>query len=440
MTGRDDFDRTLADWFAADATAPAPTGALDLALDATRRRSPQPAWLAGLGSHWVGEASESGRILRRRSLQGLRLRWSTAIILLLVIAALVGGTILVGARLLQPSPLPLGHLGHLAYALDGDIYVADWDGRNPVRIADGLPGGKSGCGPAGYRSAILSPDGRYLAYRSGKDQVSCPSIGAVRISDPNGHVVASFPGDGDALSWSPDATRVATWADWERTIGIYSLDGTRQALLTLPPGFGTGRDEDPVWSPDGASLLISLRPDGGAGPRQTWELPVDGRTPWIVPADDPRSHWYARYSADGARVAYLDHDSLVVAGGDVSQPEVLISGGVIVGGSFQFPVWSPTGDRIAFSAGVEVTTPSGPMTDLRVITVATMEVTTLAAGGGAYTLAPIKFSPAGDRILYSRTDVNGEESLWSVNTDGSGAQLLVAGTDAGDWQWLPADR
>ena len=29
---------------------------------------------------------------------------------------------------------------HLAYGLDGDIFVADWDGRNPVRIADGLAG------------------------------------------------------------------------------------------------------------------------------------------------------------------------------------------------------------------------------------------------------------------------------------------------------------
>jgi Tol biopolymer transport system component len=440
MTGHSDFDRTLAGWFEAEALPPAPASVVDRALDATRRRGPRPAWLAGLGSHWVGEERDGGSILSGRSLPGLGLRWSTAIILLLVMAALVAGAILVGARLPEPSPLSLGRLGHLAYALDGDIYVADWDGSNSVRIADGLPGGKSGCGPAGYRSTIWSPDGRYLAYRSGKDQVSCPSIGAVRISDPNGHVVASFPGDGDALSWSPDATRVATWADWERTIGIYGLDGTRQALLTLPPGFGTGRDEDPVWSPDGASLLISLRPDGGASPRQTWELPVDGRTPWIVPADDPRSHWYARYSADGARVAYLDHDSLVVAGGDVSQPEVLISGGVIVGGSFQFPVWSATGDRIAFSAGVEATTPFGPMTDLRLINVATREVTTLAAGGGNYTLAPIKFSPAGDRILYSTTDVNGQAALWSVNADGAEAQLLVRGTDWGDWQWLPADR
>ena len=195
------------------------------------------------------------------------LRLSAAIVLLLVIAALVAGVILVGARLFQPSPLASGRLGHLAYGLDGDIFVADWDGGNPVRIADGPPGGKSGCGPAGYRSPIWSPNGRYLAYRSGLDQVSCPSIGTVNISDPDGHVMASFPGVGDALSWSPDSTRLATWLDWgNRTIGVYGLDGTREALLTLPAGFWTWRDEDAHWSPDGELLLISLRPDPGQTP------------------------------------------------------------------------------------------------------------------------------------------------------------------------------
>ena len=147
MTGHDDFDRTLAGWFEADALSPAPADGLDRVLDATRRRRPRPAWLAGPGSHWVGEAQTVGSSSGARSLPRLGLRWSTALILLLVIAALLGGAILVGARLFQPPPLPTGRLGHLAYGLDGDIYVADWDGTNPVRIADGAAGG--GAGPAG---------------------------------------------------------------------------------------------------------------------------------------------------------------------------------------------------------------------------------------------------------------------------------------------------
>ena len=87
--------------------------------------------------------------------------------------------------------------------MDGDIFIADWDGRNPVRIADGFAGGKSGCGSAGYwaEGTMWSPDGRYLAYRSPRSQVDCDRpeadpIPTVILADPAGHVVAEFPGVG----------------------------------------------------------------------------------------------------------------------------------------------------------------------------------------------------------------------------------------------------
>ena len=39
-----------------------------------------------------------------------------------------------------PPPIPTpGSSGALAYGVDGDIYVAHWDGSNAVRIADGRP-------------------------------------------------------------------------------------------------------------------------------------------------------------------------------------------------------------------------------------------------------------------------------------------------------------
>ena len=169
MTGHDDFDRALAGWFEADALAPAPAGGLDRVIDATRRRKPRPAWLAGPGSLWVGEALDSGSSTGARSIPRLGARLSTALIVLLVIATIVGGAILVGALLTRPSPLPTSRLGHLAYGLDGDIFVADWDGRNPVRIADGAPSGRraTGCHDYWGEGPMWSPDGRYLAYRSG---------------------------------------------------------------------------------------------------------------------------------------------------------------------------------------------------------------------------------------------------------------------------------
>jgi Tol biopolymer transport system component len=418
MTGHDDFDRTLAGWFEADALSPAPAGGLDRVLDATRRRRPRPAWLAGPGGHWVGEADHPGSGTGVRSLPRLGLRWSTAVILLLVIAAVVGGAILVGARLVQSSPLPTGRLGHLAYGLDGDIYLADWDGRNPTRIAHAPPDGPADCYGFGGEGRMWSPDGRHIAYRSGG--AFCPGA-TVLISDPAGHVVASFPGTGWLISWSPDSTRVATWVELSQTIGIYGLDGVRQALLTVPPGCALPGDFDPVWSPDGRSLVV-------------WpcEVPVDRRTPRRLPADDPRSHEQWAHSPDGARAVYITAESLVVAAADGSQDRVLIPIGVTLGGLP--PVWSPTGDRIAFNAGPSLSEPD----EIRIVDVASGKVTRLAGVRGVGPSHLLSFSPEGDRVLFWQADANDAQSLWTVHTDGSDAQLLVEGTSWGDWQRLPA--
>ena len=57
-------------------------------------------------------------------------------------------------------------------------------------------------------------------------------------------------------------------------------------------------------------------------------------------------------------------------------------------------VWSPTGDRIAFSYA----------TELRVIDLASGTVTPLAGMGGANSLWALEFSPDGKKILFTRAD------------------------------------
>ena len=72
------------------------------------------------------------------------------------------------------------------------------------------------------------------------------------------------------------------------------------------------------------------------------------------------------------------------------------------------------------------------------VDVASGRVTSLISAYGNDPLRLIRFSPEGDRILVRRGDPDKPMSLWSVHSDGSGAQLLVEGTGWGDWQWLPA--
>jgi Tol biopolymer transport system component len=330
----------------------------------------------------------------------------------------------------QPTPAPSpGSLGALAYGVDGDIYVAEWDGSNAVRIADGVVGGTA-CGPGEGRywgeGPIWSPDGRYLAYRGG--DCGGPDDDVV-ISDREGNIVASFPSEGWLISWSPNSTHVAVWVTLWETIGVYGLDGERQTVLTVPPGLMAPGDYDPVWLPDGESLMV---PYGV-------EIPLDGSTPRKLPWAD-QHEGEATYSPDGSRVAYTtltpleglvlqsgQHQggSFVVAAADGSHAQE------VFGARVWQPVWSPTGDRIAFT--------SGNRTELRVVDVATGEVTSLTGTGGSE--PPwniIEFSPEGDRILFSRWEDrdNGVSSLWTVNADGSDLRRLVSGTDWGDWQSL----
>ena len=138
-------------------------------------------------------------------------------------------------------------------------------------------------------------------------------------------------------------------------------------------------------------------------------------------------------SPDGSRVAFNNRGgSLVVAAADGSGARELIQAWV------DDIVWSPTGDRIAFSYG---TTSMGYATELRVIDLASGVVTPLAGMGGADSLRALEFSPDGDRILFSRADRLYEEiSLWTVNADGSGLRRLVSGTTWGDWQAIRPTR
>jgi Tol biopolymer transport system component len=312
----------------------------------------------------------------------------------------------------------------LAYDLDGDIYLADGDGGNAVLVADGIST-DDGCGRFGGSGTMWAPNGRHFAYRSAWND-TCS--GEVHVRDAQGLLVASVPGMGWEIGWSPDSTRFATWVELWNTIGIYDLDGERQALLTVAAGCAAAGDFDPLWSPDGKSVLL---------PR--CEVPIDGGTPLRTTAPESLNHSTA-WSPDGTRVAYVTsrgdgetyNNSLVIAeaGGTVLQ---VVHEDSAPNPWYWSPVWSPSGDRVLFT-GTPVTEEGDQQ--LRQVDVASGLVTTITAEPG---IRAIRFSPNGDRILFTTWDSSDNTSLWSINTDGSDRQLLVPNTDFADWQPHPGD-
>jgi Tol biopolymer transport system component len=174
----------------------------------------------------------------------------------------------------------------------------------------------------------------------------------------------------------------------------------------MPPGWTNSGDDDPLWMPDGTSLNVG-----------DLEVALDGGAPSQASLPD------GAYSPDGSRVAYVDHEALVVAAIDGSGPQELVENWPWAGGTMS---WSPTGDRFAFTAGGHSST--GSLHELRVLDVASGSVTLLTEAQRGTFLSVIGFSPGGGRILFSK-----EGDLWSIGSDGSDARLLVAGTGQGEW-------
>jgi hypothetical protein len=333
-----------------------------------------------------------------------------------VIVALAAGILLVRSltsdripadRPVEPRPV---QSGALAYALDGDVYVADPDGSNAAKISDGIPDGRcEGLSEETYVS--WSPDGMYLAF-----QRDCPSSEQdnMVITDPHGNAVAEFPtyGGGWGFTWSPDSTRVAVWEP-ALTIGVYGVDGERQASLPEPTLTGGGNSGGPGWMPDGSALLLF-----GYG-----VVPLDGSAVHELSTGREYSPDGTRYAEDiGHSVAFYDAD-----GSPLSNARL--------GGDHELNGWSPDGDRLAALADGE----------LNVIDVASGTVTPLPEARAALDdrdeiLGVRGFSPQGDRILYATGHyppgdgplVNA--ALWSIGVDGSDARLVVAGTTEGGWR------
>ena len=358
------------------------------------------------------------RILRQRMVTGGLV--ATAAFALVFGGLAMGSAIWTDAAPVRPAgprPAPAAP-GTLAYALDGDIYVADQDGSNAVKIADGRSA--DNCygwgGEYWAEGSMWSPDGRYVAYRRYTDCGGSeePLPRNVVISDAEGNVVATFPAQGWDIAWSPDSTRVAVWDDYfetKFTIGVYGLDGARLTQVTMPAGWEPSGDHDPVWMPDGSSLTVD-----------DLKVPLDGGTqqglPWNPTA--------FAYSPDGSQVAYVDQRSLVVAQSDGSEPRK------VFGDWASDPKWSPTGERIAFTTHGD----GREFSELRVLHLATGSVTLVTEAERGSWLLPSGFSPQGERLLFSRTEGGGEgeSSLWSISIDGSDARLVVGGTNQGDWQ------
>lgn len=131
---------------------------------------------------------------------------------------------------------------------------------------------------------------------------------------------------------------------------IASTLGAQQRAMTFEDFSAVRAVSDPQVSPDGAHVLYAVRTtDVAANKRttRTYLLPIAGGAPRAFP-NETTTAAEARWSPNGAQVAYVAGDQLWVADASGANAKQLTS----LSGGVSGPKWSPTGDRIAFVSSV----------------------------------------------------------------------------------------
>ena len=168
-----------------------------------------------------------------------------------------------------------------------DIYVQQTSGGPAIRLTND---------PADDRQPTLSPDGSLVAFRSDRSPAGIyltPALGgSARLIAP----------DGRGPRFSPDGRSIAYWTGGWLAPRSVAMD--RQVLVITATGGSPTRlaadvagAGDPLWAPDGQSLLIFGR-DAQKDP-DWWWVPIDGGKPIKTGA-------YARLASRQLNVATTD--------------------------------------------------------------------------------------------------------------------------------------
>ena len=196
-------------------------------------------------------------------------------------------------------------------------------------------------------------------------------------------------------------------------------DGSGRRLLTAEPG----RYADPVWSPDGSKLALTLTV--GTGTTRIAMMNADGSgLTEFTHCDPPEclSDTSPAWAPDGSRIAWarvsgagaVIPESIFVQGGE--RPTLPLPGLAFVGGL----TWAPDGNSIAFAASEE----GQERSSIYVVNVSDGAVTRLT--DCPLSECPVgdlhpSWSPDGSTIVFAR-----DNDLYIMSADGSDVRQLYS--------------
>lgn len=208
-------------------------------------------------------------------------------------------------------------------------------------------------------------------------------------------------------------------------------DGTMSTLLL--PESGGATFSRPTWSPDGAGIAFDQIEGGGAWQHAIGILATDSTTPWLLVADSGDT-FKPRWRPDGGAL-------LVVRQADTSLYRIAV---ISYPGGGMTPVspdtlqvgsgdWSPDGTKIVFTASL----PGFGTQLLFVMSANGTNVAQIPLPGGVADIFQPRWSPTGDRIVFS---AGSGQVFWTIGPNGSSpAEVAVHGyRPFGIASWAPS--
>ena len=241
-----------------------------------------------------------------------------------------------------------------------EIYVMDTDGGNQRRLTDNR--GRD-------FSPSWSPNGKRIAFMSDRDGHVHAKHGwstyEIYVMDADGgnqQNITNDPNDDRNPSWSPDGKRIVFTSERDGrvrefvpTYEIYVMDvnGNNPQNLTND----RNDDRHPAWSPDGKRIAFSSTRDGHFKNKfgitdEIYVMDADGQNEQRL-TDNRNNDWDPVWSPDGNRIAFsadrkgdLVSFDIYVMDADGGNQQKLTNNR----GWDSSPSWSPDGNRIAFSS------------------------------------------------------------------------------------------
>ena len=333
----------------------------------------------------------------------IRWRWGHVLSSVATVVVLLAG-VLAAPVTLRPEPAVFaGATGRLAFERGGDIWTANGDGTNQVRLT---------VDAAMDAQPSWSPDGRRIAFVSNRPtDTGAPHLYVMNADGTDQHQVGT---EGAwTPTWSPDG-RLLYQVVPEGKLHLINADGTGVVALTNGPG----HDSYPSWSPDGTRIAFA---SDRSGNYQVHVMDADGTDVQRLTtssAQDVQPDW----SADGSLLAFTrssaSGDTIFTMRPDGTAPAPLAAG---AGASGLTPRWSPDGTRLA------VTFDDGGTPNIEVMRSDGSRRARVLTDASAESWQPV--TPVTGRLVFYSNE--SPQRLWTANPDGSDQRLLIPGEQTG---------